>query len=66
MLVGTKADLREDPAENLIKEHRSKGVNVLSYIECSAIEKKKLENIFEEAIQDYFKDKRSIREGVDD
>ena len=44
--------------------YMANGVYVLSYIECSAIEKKKLENIFEEAIQDHFKDKRSIRKGV--
>ena len=37
--------------ENLIKEQRSKGVKVLTYIECSALEKKNLNNVFEEAVK---------------
>ncbi|KAJ8037339.1 Ras-related protein Rac1 [Holothuria leucospilota] len=64
ILIGTKLDLREDPAtvEKLRTRHlqpishvqglqMQKDVGAVKYMECSALTQKGLKNVFEEAIR---------------
>lgn len=55
LLVGTKADLREDPNEDLVSEKAGnklkKKIKAESYLECSAKNMTGLDEIFEEALR---------------